>query len=70
MFGPKLNRYKLNSIIDSTKPKAGGQFSLDKKDTIKLVVIAASSTGDGDMPDNGENFFRFLRRKTNLLADG
>ena len=50
------------------KPKNG--FNLETKNTLKLVVIIASSTGNGDMPDNGEAFFRFLRRKTNLLADG
>lgn len=43
---------------------------MESKNTLKLVVIIASSTGNGDMPDNGEPFFRFLRRKTNLLADG
>lgn len=45
------------------------KFNLENKDKIKLLVIVASSTGNGDMPDNGEKFFRMLRRKSNLLAE-
>jgi len=45
-------------------------YSLEDKSSIKLVVFVCSSTGNGDMPENGEKFFRFLRRKTNLVPEG
>ena len=54
---------------DCNKPKQQG-FDLLDKASIKMLVIVCSSTGNGDMPENGEAFFRMLRRKTNLLADG
>ena len=42
---------------------------MEGKESIKLFVFVCSSTGNGDMPENGEKFFRFLRRQTNLLAE-
>jgi hypothetical protein len=29
-------------------------FSFDKSDGFKICIIIASTTGNGDMPDNGE----------------
>lgn len=55
-----IKRYDLNS------PK----FNLEEKKTLKLLVFVVSSTGNGDMPENGEKFYRMLRRKSNLLAEG
>ena len=40
-----------------------------EKDSLKVVVFVCSSTGNGDMPENGEKFFRFLRRETNKLHE-
>ena len=39
------------------------------KSSIKVVIIVCSSTGNGDMPENGEKFFRFLRSETNKLHE-
>jgi len=44
--------------------------SLKEKDSLKIVVMVCSSTGNGDMPENGEAYYRFLRRETNKLAEG
>jgi len=30
-----------------------------------VLVVVSSSTGDGDVPDNGLKFLRFIRKKTN-----
>ena len=67
-FFHNIKRYKLNQMKDKTKPKQDG-YDLFDKSSIKLCVIICSSTGSGDMPENGEAFFRMLRRKTNLLAE-
>ena len=56
----QIKRYDLNST----------KFNLEDKSKIRQIVIVASSTGNGDMPENGEKFYRMLRRKTNLLAEG
>ena len=56
-----------NADLEKKKNKAG--YNLEGKSSIKLCVFICSSTGNGDMPENGEQFFRFLRRKTNLLAE-
>lgn len=37
-------------------------FDLTKKDKVKVCIIISSSTGDGESPENGLNFFRFLRK--------
>ena len=55
----QIKRFDLNST----------KFNLETKDKMKMLVIVASSTGNGDMPENGEKFYRMLRRKTNLLAE-
>ena len=67
-----LKRYKLNKILEKGKQAKIGDdtFELQDKSSIKVCIIIASSTGNGDMPENGEHFFRFLRRQTNLLAEG
>ena len=44
--------------------------ALKEKDSIKVIVIIASSTGNGDAPENGEAYYRYLRRETNKLAEG
>jgi len=40
-----------------------------KKDLLVCVMIC-SSTGNGDMPDNGDKFSRFLRTNANALGEG
>ena len=67
-----LKRYKLNKLLEKGKQAKKGEetYELQDKKSIKVCVIVASSTGNGDMPENGEQFFRFLRRQTNLLAEG
>lgn len=35
------------------------------KDALKICVIVVSSTGDGDSPENGDKFFRYLRNSAN-----
>lgn len=39
------------------------QFDL-AKDRLKVCIFICSSTGNGECPENGEPFFRFLRRET------
>lgn len=53
--------------LEKSKNKAG--YNIESKNSIKLCVFVCSSTGNGDSPENGEKFFRFLRRQTNLLAE-
>jgi len=67
-----LKRFQLNSLLEKgkTAPKNQKTYELEDKRSVKVCVIVASSTGNGDMPENGEKFFRFLRRQTNLLAEG
>jgi methionine synthase reductase len=36
-------------------------MSLLEKDCLKLCVIVASSTGEGESPENGEQFYKLLR---------
>jgi methionine synthase reductase len=50
----RLKRSKLNEFTT---------LGIEKKDCLKVVVIITSSTGDGDSPENGELFHRFLRRE-------
>ena len=64
-----ITRHKLNDMYTSQDEVKKG-YSLDDKNSIKLCVFVCSSTGNGDMPENGEKFFRFLRRKTNLVPEG
>ena len=42
---------------------------ISEKDSVKVVVFICSSTGNGDMPENGEKFFRYLSRETNKLHE-
>lgn len=63
-------RYQFNSIAETSTGGKPSGYDLCDKTKIILCVIICSSTGNGDMPENGEKFFRMLRRKTNLLADG
>jgi len=67
-----LKRYKLNKLLERGKqPKKGEDtFELQDKSSIKVCIIVASSTGNGDCPENGEQFFRYLRRQTNMVAEG
>ena len=67
-----MERFALNSLLEKGKTAKKGQktFELQDKSSVKVCLIIASSTGNGDMPENGEQFFRFLRRQTNLLAEG
>lgn len=66
-----MQRFQLNSLLEKGKgaPKNQKSYELQDKTSVKLCVIVASSTGNGDMPENGEKFFRFLRRQTNLLTE-
>ena len=49
-----------NQDLEKSKNKSG--YNLEGKNSVKLCVFVCSSTGNGDMPENGEKFFRFLRR--------
>jgi sulfite reductase alpha subunit-like flavoprotein len=40
------------------------QAGMDAKDGLKLCIIVASSTGEGDSPENGEKFYRYLRKES------
>jgi sulfite reductase alpha subunit-like flavoprotein len=39
---------------------AKSDISLDKKDALKICVFITSSTGDGESPENGKEFQRYL----------
>ena len=54
---PEIASLKRASLNDYKKIK------LDSKDSLKVCVIICSSTGDGDSPENGEFFRRFLLRE-------
>jgi len=51
----RLKRAKLNEF---------NKLSIENKDCLKVLIIVSSSTGDGDSPENGELFHRFLRRES------
>jgi len=51
----RLKRAKLNEF---------NKLEIEKKDCLKVMVIVSSSTGDGDSPENGELFHKFLRRES------
>ena len=57
---------------DHQKKKVGGKFAFDlqEKDAIKVCVLFASSTGNGEFPENGEEMHKFLRRHTINMDDG
>ena len=59
-----LKRFQLNALLEKGKqpPKNRKTYELQDKSSVKVCVIIASSTGNGDMSENGEKFFRFLRR--------
>ena len=44
-------------------------FDLLNKDSLKLCIFFTSSTGNGDFPDNGENFHKFLVKYTKHLEE-
>jgi len=50
-----LNEYKKSKVIDKT--------------CLKILVFICSSTGDGESPENGLEFFRYLRRETAKLDE-
>lgn len=50
---PKARRFVLE---DHSK-----KFNLQDKNALKLCVFVVSSTGNGDFPDNGEAFSKYLR---------
>ena len=52
----KLNKYK--------------RVKFAEKDSIKIVIFFCSSTGDGESPENAQEFFRFLRRESSSYAEG
>ena len=39
------------------------------KNSLKIVVFICSSTGDGESPENSQEFFRYLRRETAMVDD-
>ena len=55
-----LDKMQTNQDLEKSKNKAG--YNLEGKSSVKLCVFVVSSTGNGDMPENGEKFFRLLRR--------
>lgn len=67
-YASKCQRYVLNDHLKRKGTKT--IYDLTNKDKIKICVFVCSSTGNGDMPDNGETFHRFLRRETNKLDEG
>ena len=61
MLAKQVQRFKLNEY---KRAKVA-----DKSTGIKIVVFICSSTGDGEIPENGQEFFRFLRRESSKIAD-
>ena len=49
-----MNDYKRSTLLN--------------KDRLKVCVFVCSSTGDGEAPENGQAFFRWLRRETDSTA--
>jgi methionine synthase reductase len=62
--GSKFKRFVLNDIDK--------KWSLEKKEVKKLqiAIFILSSTGDGEMPENGEKFYRWLRRTSGAQKEG
>ena len=66
IYFPNIKRFQLNQM--KTKPEQDG-YDLFDKSSIKICAIICSSTGNGDMPANGQAFFQMLTSKSNLLAE-
>ncbi|CDW81838.1 UNKNOWN [Stylonychia lemnae] len=65
---PNAKRFVLND--HQTQKNGQSAFDLQSKDALKVCIFLTSSTGDGDSPDNGEIFHKFLRKQTNHLEEG
>lgn len=59
--GYKAERYEFDEHLD--------KFDLTKNDPKRIVVILCSSTGDGEAPDNGNKFFRYLSKNARLAKE-
>lgn len=57
-----MKRFALNDHLKKTTKSNEKSFDLTAKDNIKVCIFIVSSTGDGEMPQNGEIFNRFLMR--------
>lgn len=61
--------FKVLNVTDSLAKRflledTGKKFDLANKDRLKVCLFICSSTGNGECPENGLPFFRFLRRET------
>ena len=63
------NMKALKKYKDLKRRELNSYGLLADKNSIKVVIFICSSTGNGDMPENGEKFFRFLRKETNKLHE-
>ena len=62
---PQTKRFAFDELMK----KKDHYSQIWKKDSLKLVVFFTSSTGNGEFPENGEDFHRFLRRNTANLEE-
>ena len=53
-----VKRLKLNEVSESL---------FDKSKGVTVAVVICSSTGDGDVPENGEKFAKELRKRSNAV---
>eukprot|EP00347_Sterkiella_histriomuscorum_P000792 403374487 len=65
---PSCKRFLMNDHQAIKNQKV--LYDLSEKDALKLCIFICSSTGNGDFPDNGENFHKYLRRLTVHLEEG
>lgn len=56
----EVQRFSLNEYQKS---------KFTNKNCLKIVVFICSSTGDGESPENAQQFFRYLRRETANVSD-
>jgi sulfite reductase alpha subunit-like flavoprotein len=59
--GYKAERYEFDEHLD--------KFDLTLKHPKRLLVVLCSSTGDGEAPDNGNKFFRYLNKNAKIARD-
>ena len=64
----KAKRFVLNHH-KAKKSTRVTPFDLTEKNALKICVLIVSSTGDGNMPENGEHFERFLLRESHAIGE-
>jgi len=56
-----LTFFRCLNLVPRTPPTVSDKVPLE---SLELAVFVASTTGNGDSPDNMDKFHRFLKRKT------